>query len=141
MRRLIPLIAATAALGAAVPATAEAADTKVNRHGEAVGFLVHQGASRFNVQDHDYYTQAEVRRQGNRRFNFYNARGALFAFVRKATGNRWDVMLPEHDVPVGHVEKRSKNRWMAYEDEGESVGDATGPAALQGAAAVIVVFD
>lgn len=141
MRRLIPLIAAAAALGAAVPALSATVDTKVNRHGEIVGSLVHQGGSRFYVEDHAYQVQAEVRRQGNRRFNFYDARTQLFAFVRKTTTNRWDVYLPGHDVSIGHVEQHGRNRWRAYEDAGESVGEAVGPAAISGAASVLVVFD
>jgi hypothetical protein len=91
MRRLIPLTAVAATLAAAGPALSEVADTKVNRHHEAVGSLVHQGASRFYVEDQTYRVQAEVRRQGKRRFTFLNTRGVEFAFVRKASGNRWDV--------------------------------------------------
>lgn len=140
MRRLIPLIAAAATLAAAGPAVSEIQDTTVNRHNEAVGTLVHQGASRFYVEDHDYRVQAEVRRVGKRGFTFLNTRGVEFAIVRKATGTRWDVYAAGHSERVGTVEKVGPREYAAYQD-GERVGDARGAAAVQGAASVLVVFD
>ena len=142
MRRYIPLIAVALTLGAAAPATAATADTKVNRHGEIVGSVVHKGAGRFVVENNAYKVQAEVRRQGNRRWNFVNSRGVVFAYVAKSTGRRWNVFATGHSEPIGHVETHGKKKARIYNDEGEeAVGDAAGPASIQGAAAVLVIFD
>jgi hypothetical protein len=142
MRRLIPLIAAAAALGAAVPAMSETADTKVNRHQEEVGFIVKATGNRYQVEDVNYGVQAEVKSQGKRRFNFYNREGTLFAYVRKGSGVRWDVFDAHHSSEsIGHVDRVGRNHFAAYDDDGDNIGDATGRAAVQGAASVLVVFD
>ena len=47
-------------LGFAVPAISATSDTRVHRHGERVGSLVHQGASRFKVEDINDGVEAEV---------------------------------------------------------------------------------
>jgi hypothetical protein len=50
----------------------------------------------------------------------------------------YNAAEPEHRI--GTVRKVDKRTWAAYVDDGESVGEAVGPAALQGAASVLLVF-
>ena len=139
MRRLIPLMAVALALGAAAPSTALAADTVVQRHGETVGSLVHQGGSRYKIEDSSYSVEGEVRRIGKRRFEFSNGLGKFGWAVR--TGSRWDVYSSQHPSDrIGYVQKVGARRWAAYVDGGERVGESIGQAALQGAASALLVF-
>ena len=139
MRRLIPIFAAALVLGAAIPATASAAETKVLRGGSAVGSLVPTGGSRYNVQNLDYTVEGEVRRVGQRRHEFHNRFGRFGWVVR--VGPRWDVYSSSHPSDrIGYVMRVGKRRYAAYNNGTGRVGDAFGQAALQGAASVLLVF-
>ncbi len=140
MRRLIPLIVVALAVSAATPASAVAGDTKVIRHDEAVGSLVHDRASRYKVEDINYDVEAEVRRRGKRRFEFFGRNG-MFGWAVKATGRRWDVYSAAHpEDRVGYVDRIGRREYGAYLNDGERIGSAYGQAAVQGAASVFLVF-
>jgi hypothetical protein len=84
---------------------------------------------------------AEVRKSGNRKFNFVRRdTNVVFGYVSRQTAKRWEVFESGHSNPIGHVDKLGKNRWGAYVDDGLSIGDAVGPAPIQGAASILLVF-
>jgi hypothetical protein len=136
MRKLILLGLAFALL--LIPARALAADTKVERDQQAVGSIVGDGAGRWLVENEDYSREADIKRVGRRRFNFIHE-GEVIGWVSRVTARRWNVHSHAHSEPIGYVEKTGKNNWHAYVDQ-SAVGEATGSAAIQGAASVLLIF-
>ena len=139
MTRLVPLLLTTALL-AALPAPASAADTRIDRHNEHVGLVVTLAPSRWFVQNLDYRNVADVRRNGSHEFVF--SRGdRTIGRVHGVTARRWNVYVAGRSEPIGYVERHRRNDWHAYRrSDGDAVGDATGPASIQGAAAVLIVW-
>jgi hypothetical protein len=137
MRRIIVLALAITAL-ATVPAGAVSHDTRIDRHNEHIGLVVELSSTRWFIQNLDYRHVADVRRNGSHEFRFTD-NGRYIGRVRGATAGRWDVYVAGQTERVGYVSRRSRRTWRAYTaDSGWAVGQATGPAAIQGAAAVFI---
>ena len=139
MRRIIA-IALAVALVAAAPAAASSHDTRITRHDEHIGMVLQVTPTFWVIQNLSYRHIAEVTRHGSHEFVFRaHDKGRVLGRVKGGTGNRWDVFATGHSERVGYVVRRSSRTWRAYSaDSGWAVGDATGIAPIQGAAAVLI---
>jgi hypothetical protein len=140
MRRTLALaIAALAIL--ALPATALAADTRIDYKNEHAGLLVPTGPSTWSVQDLDYKRIATVQRSNAKRFDFLRD-GKLVGSVRQTGGTRmWKVYKGDTKV-IGSVRAASRKKAYAYYagDDGDPVGLGEGTAAIPAAASVLFGF-
>ena len=141
MRRCLALaLALAAAAVTAAPATASNHDTRIDRHSEHIGMVTALGPTRWFIQNLDYRNVADVRREGSHEF-VYTHKGRVVGRARSVTAGRWDVFARGRSERVGYVARRSRSTWRAYSaDSGWAVGQATGPAAIQGAAAVFIAW-
>lgn len=79
------------------PSAAPAADTKIERMGEAVGAAVSEGSGRRRIENLDYSRKAEVRHVTSSRFEFRRVNGGtVFGFVRRGRVPR----LPPRPAPA-----------------------------------------
>ena len=129
----VPLVATSTA-------AASSHDTRVTRHFEHVGMVLQTSPSRWVVENLSYNHVAEVTRHGSHEFVFRaHNQGRVLGRVKGATNDRWDVFVTGRSERVGYVTRRSRRTWRAYTaDSGWMVGDATGIAPIQGAAAVLI---
>jgi hypothetical protein len=137
MRRTLALALAISAI-AAIPAGASSHDTRIDRHNEHVGMVVETAPTRWYIQNVDYRNVADVRREGSHEFRF-TRNGRYLGRVHGATQDRWDVFIAGRSARIGYVTRRSRRTWRAYSaDSGWAIGEATGTAPIQGAAAVLI---
>jgi hypothetical protein len=140
MRRTLALVIAALAI-LALPATALAADTRIDYKNEHVGLMVATGPTTWTVQDLDYKRIATVQKSNAKRYDFLRE-GKLVGSVRQLGGSRlWKVYKGE-SKNIGSVRQIGKQKAAVYHvgDDGDPIGLAEGTDPVAAAASVLFGF-
>lgn len=137
MKRSFALVIAALAI-LALPATASAVDTRIDKMNEHAGLLVPTGPTTWTVQDLDYNRIATVQRTSSKRFDFLRD-GKAMGSARKIDTRVWRVF--KGDKAIGTVRVLSRRHAKAYiPGTDDAIGLGDGVDAIPAAASVVFGF-